>query len=428
MKQSTLGLEFVRQVLSYDPTTGIFRWLQPVNRNTAIGQIAGVVASNGRRYIGLLGEKHSAHRLAWFHYYGVWPTGNVRQENGNYDDCGIGNLAEESVVETARRGAIRVSNKSGVQGVSWSSAKKKWVAVITRDYRRVHLGYFASKDDAATAYAAALAEMPTGGSTVIPAETIAHRRRLRAIWKRALRQHHNKTGWSSFPAFVASVGDPPGTNFFIQPDDEAQVIGPTNFRWVEFIPTPKSTENRRYRQRNRDVLQARDRERKFGVSDALYQRLLVEQDGLCIVCGEPETSERDGAVKALAIDHDHESLVVRGLMCSNCNPMIGYAKEKSSSLRSAADFLDLIREIFKAQDGRCAICKTSERLIIDRTREGNIRGLLCVGCKEALVLCDDNPEIMGRAVEFLGRYRRVPGSSIEDNLWEPLPASEKDGA
>lgn len=51
----------------------------------------------------------------------------------------------------------------------------------------------------------------------------------------------------------------------------------------------------------------------YGLSPADYDRLLALQGGRCAICrGRPKS-------KRLAVDHDHGSGAVRGLLCSRCN-------------------------------------------------------------------------------------------------------------
>lgn len=62
----------------------------------------------------------------------------------------------------------------------------------------------------------------------------------------------------------------------------------------------------------------RDRLReKFGITVEQYDRMLAAQDGACAICGKPPTRI------ALAVDHCHETGVVRALLCTTCNTMLG---------------------------------------------------------------------------------------------------------
>jgi phage FluMu protein Com len=66
-----------------------------------------------------------------------------------------------------------------------------------------------------------------------------------------------------------------------------------------------------------------------------YSRMLLAQNGTCAICGSPPKS---GTV--LVVDHNHETKKVRGLLCASCNWVLGNARESSSILRKAADYLD----------------------------------------------------------------------------------------
>lgn len=81
--------------------------------------------------------------------------------------------------------------------------------------------------------------------------------------------------------------------------------------------------------------------RQYGITMEEFDSMYVEQRGLCKICGNPETVLGSGGkVKTLAIDHDHETGQVRGLLCNNCNRAIGLLKDNADLLRTAADYLD----------------------------------------------------------------------------------------
>ncbi len=81
-------------------------------------------------------------------------------------------------------------------------------------------------------------------------------------------------------------------------------------------------------------------QKSYGITTEDYNSLLLAQGGVCKVCGEPETTRgKGGLVKPLAVDHDHESDTVRGLLCQSCNVGIGYFKDQPNLLRAAARYL-----------------------------------------------------------------------------------------
>lgn len=73
---------------------------------------------------------------------------------------------------------------------------------------------------------------------------------------------------------------------------------------------------------------------RYGISIDDYNKIFIKQDGRCAICGENQ-SER------LAIDHDHITGEIRGLLCRKCNLMLGYSGDNPGILRSAASYIEL---------------------------------------------------------------------------------------
>lgn len=64
---------------------------------------------------------------------------------------------------------------------------------------------------------------------------------------------------------------------------------------------------------------------RFGITGEEYDRLLETQGGMCALCGQPETVSHNGQTPSmLAVDHDHETGAVRGLLCFRCNVGLGH--------------------------------------------------------------------------------------------------------
>jgi hypothetical protein len=77
--------------------------------------------------------------------------------------------------------------------------------------------------------------------------------------------------------------------------------------------------------------------RVYGLAPGDYERLRASQGGICAVCGK--WSGRNGRTKALAVDHDHESGEVRGLLCSTCNRTIGEYRDNPELFVRMANYL-----------------------------------------------------------------------------------------
>jgi hypothetical protein len=79
--------------------------------------------------------------------------------------------------------------------------------------------------------------------------------------------------------------------------------------------------------------------KKYGITEERYQEMLKAQNGLCLICLQPETATDNrmgGNVKRLAIDHCHNTKKVRGLLCQRCNQGIGNFKHNPEFLKRAA--------------------------------------------------------------------------------------------
>lgn len=69
-----------------------------------------------------------------------------------------------------------------------------------------------------------------------------------------------------------------------------------------------------------------DLRRKYGIGIEEYADLLEKQGGTCALCQQVETVSIRGKVLPLAVDHDHASGRVRGLLCAQCNLTLGTAE------------------------------------------------------------------------------------------------------
>ena len=70
---------------------------------------------------------------------------------------------------------------------------------------------------------------------------------------------------------------------------------------------------------------------KVGCSKEQYDLLFKEQDGKCAICDrEVGHSSKNGADCKLAVDHDHETGKIRGLLCNRCNRGLGFLENRLS--------------------------------------------------------------------------------------------------
>ena len=165
MAERQLTQEYVRSLFDYDPETGVltWKWREPSSASTksALASINSRFAGRaaGAKHKGYIrmyvaGEQYYAHRLIWLLVFGEWPD-NIDHINGDRSDNRLNNLRSVSHTENMRNSSMSSLNTSGITGVSWRPSSKVWVAYITADRRRKHLGTFAALGDAIAARKAA---------------------------------------------------------------------------------------------------------------------------------------------------------------------------------------------------------------------------------------------------------------------------------
>jgi len=124
-------------------------------RRVVVGKEAGGVNELGYRVITVNKRRFLAHRLAWFYVNGVWPDGMIDHVNQDQSDNRIENLRIATKSQNMANDGPRATNTSGYRGVTFDKKRGKWVAMITKDYKVLHLGRFLDREDAARAYDAA---------------------------------------------------------------------------------------------------------------------------------------------------------------------------------------------------------------------------------------------------------------------------------
>ena len=158
MSKPCLTLKRLKEVLSYDPRTGIFVWKQ--KPGCTVGKTAG---SSKDRYIriGIDGKIYKAHRLAWFYVHGKWPKRGLDHRDLSEQNNRIRNLREASHSQNGANVRRNKANTSGFKGVYFKQDKRflhlapVWIARINVARKHIHLGRFKSVQAAGAAYATA---------------------------------------------------------------------------------------------------------------------------------------------------------------------------------------------------------------------------------------------------------------------------------
>lgn len=151
-KKRELTTQRLREVVDYNPVTGVFIWKSILKRSRRkVGEVAGYVGKDSI-YISIDGVTYRAHHLAWLYVHGVLPEKNLDHKNVNFTDNSIANLRPCNQSQNLANTRIRKNSISGFKGVSWIPEKKKWRANVMFNGKNRFLGYFDNAEKAAEAY------------------------------------------------------------------------------------------------------------------------------------------------------------------------------------------------------------------------------------------------------------------------------------
>lgn len=98
--------------------------------------------------------------------------------------------------------------------------------------------------------------------------------------------------------------------------------------WRKANPDRIRAIKRKYYDNNKEKVVDYKLRKAFGISIEEYNCLVQKQNGVCAICGKPETAKYKGKPKALAVDHDHKTGEIRGLLCMRCNVEAGIIENK----------------------------------------------------------------------------------------------------
>lgn len=160
MASRILSQARLKELLHYDPETGVFRRRHAVRGHLPWSE-AGSVHCLGYVIIGVDGAKMRAHRLAWLYMTGQEPTQDVDHINGIKSDNRWRNLREATTKQNAENTPLRADNSTGYRGVTFEPKKGLYRARIRHNGKLIGLGRFKTAEQAAEAARAARAQLFT---------------------------------------------------------------------------------------------------------------------------------------------------------------------------------------------------------------------------------------------------------------------------
>lgn len=150
-----ISIDHLRSLVSYDPETGIVRWIKTRNNRTRAGRIAGTRNNEGYLMFEHANRTYKCHRVAWALMTGRWPNGHIDHINFDRADNRWANLREATHGQNRAHSACNSTSSTGVKGVS--RVRGRYRAMISNGSRttKTHLGYYDTIEAASKAYRAA---------------------------------------------------------------------------------------------------------------------------------------------------------------------------------------------------------------------------------------------------------------------------------
>ena len=147
-----LTQEKLREILDYDPQTGVMRWRQRGKGRRGVGKIAGGMSAAGYWKISIGEFKYRRARLAFLYMAGRWPQPVVDHINGHCADDRWINLREATHSQNAAN--YRPRGTLGIRGV-YLTSDGRYRAEIKCLGKKMYLGRFGTAEEAGAAYWAA---------------------------------------------------------------------------------------------------------------------------------------------------------------------------------------------------------------------------------------------------------------------------------
>jgi hypothetical protein len=147
-----LTIEQLKEVLDYNPDTGVFTWKKTVNSHAVVGSVAGNQDSSVYIRITIYKKKYAAHRLAFLYMTGEFPKHLVDHINQIKDDNRWTNLRQATVSQNNINSKKQKNNKSGYRGVYWVKKYQVWRVQIKYKSKYITLGSYTDIKEAAEVY------------------------------------------------------------------------------------------------------------------------------------------------------------------------------------------------------------------------------------------------------------------------------------
>lgn len=144
---TSLSIEEVRNLFSYNPDTGILVAINRKRRTDLNGKPVGCPHGNGYLDVRIGSKLHYVHRICWAHYYGEWAE-LIDHINGNKSDNRIANLRIANKQRNGLNRGAEKGNSTGFKGVTFRTDTKNYMWQFVIEKKRYTKSGFDTAEDA----------------------------------------------------------------------------------------------------------------------------------------------------------------------------------------------------------------------------------------------------------------------------------------
>jgi len=102
---------------------------------------------------------------------------------------------------------------------------------------------------------------------------------------------------------------------------------------------------KKWKQQNPQKVKEGNLRNLYGITAEQYSEMLLAQNNCCAICkchkSKNVTDKRNDKVRNLAVDHDHKSKKIRGLLCYRCNIAVGMLVDSAERASNLVEYLKL---------------------------------------------------------------------------------------
>jgi hypothetical protein len=294
------------ELVLYDPETGmvVARTARPKG-GVRVGDRLGTATKDGL-VITLDGKSYPLHNIAWFYVHGEWPEKQLIKLDGDAANISIANLA---LPGATKRGELTQERLKSLISYDRETGVSLWKI---RPSKNVPIGSVAGRVEKSNGHLYC---------TVDGVEYTVQRL-----------------------AWLYEYGVLPDRPLRFRDGNRSNVAIDNLFESISEFAS-RAEQDRHWRQHNPEKVRRMGLQNNFGINIELYHQMLEAQGGVCAICKRPETEIRNGKPKWLAVDHCHDTQIIRGLLCAACNNMLGRASDDPARLRAAADYIERSRAL-----------------------------------------------------------------------------------